>query len=234
MPAEWCELPGVGPYTAAAITSISFGEPVACVDGNVVRILARLTGEARRFRDGAEAAKFFTPLANALVDDRDPGAHNQAMMELGATICVRAHPRCASCPVAEFCVGRKSGTPENFPRLKSKQVEKREVARAWCEHQGRLLLRHGDAKAKRLAGLHELPELADVGVKPVKSSLIARKCRSITRFQITESIHRVKPTAPLLKRIARVTALEWVPLAQLHGITLSGPHKRWIEEIRKL
>src|SRR5688572_280724 len=62
-PAEWQELPGVGPYTAAAITSISFAAPVACVDGNVVRILARLSANATLFRDSASAAKVFTPLA---------------------------------------------------------------------------------------------------------------------------------------------------------------------------
>ncbi|MBI3886976.1 MAG: A/G-specific adenine glycosylase, partial [Opitutae bacterium] len=67
-PAAWRELPGIGPYTAAAITSISFDERVACVDGNVVRILARLTGEGRQFRDGSAAAKHFTPLADTLAD----------------------------------------------------------------------------------------------------------------------------------------------------------------------
>ena len=76
--------PGIGPYTAAAITSISFDEPAAVVDGNVVRILARLTGEGRLFRDGTEAVKFFAPLSDALVIGSIPGEHNQAMMELGA------------------------------------------------------------------------------------------------------------------------------------------------------
>src|SRR5205085_8141178 len=80
-PAEWQELPGVGPYTAAAITSISFGAPAACVDGNVVRILARLTADPTEFRDSASAAKAFTSLADALIATDTPGDHNQAMME---------------------------------------------------------------------------------------------------------------------------------------------------------
>jgi A/G-specific adenine glycosylase len=230
-PAEWRELPGVGPYTAAAVTSISFGEPAACVDGNVVRILARLTGERRLFRDGSEAAKFFTPLADALVAGDDPGEHNQAMMELGATVCLRQKPRCPDCPVAEFCAARRSGEPEKFPHLKPKLTEKLEVARVWCEHEGRLLLRRGHAKAKRLAGLHELPEMNDLGLKPDKSSLLAVKRRAITRFQITESIYRVKPTAALLKLVAHDASLEWVPLAKLDHLTLSGPHRRWIREL---
>jgi len=245
-PAAWRELPGIGPYTAAAITSISFDEPAAVVDGNVIRILARLTGEGRLFRDGTEAVKFFTPLADALIAGgaprpfsdghkaHNPGEHNQAMMELGATVCTRQNPQCLICPVASFCAARASGEPEKYPRLKPKQIEQRAVTRVWCEHRGRLLLRRGHAKAKRLAGLHELPEPADLDLSPPdKQSLFVVKRRAITRFQITESIHRVKPTAALLKKIAGEESLEWVPLAKLEGITLSGPHKRWIGEILK-
>jgi A/G-specific adenine glycosylase len=231
-PAEWRELPGIGPYTAAAITSISFSEPAAVVDGNVVRILARLTADSRLFRDGTEAVKYFTPLADALVVGSDPGEHNQAMMELGATVCLRANPQCLLCPVAEFCAGRAAGAPEKLPRLKPKQVEQHAVTRLWCEHRGRLLLHRAHAKAKRLAGLHELPDATALRVKPASKSLLATKRRTITRFQITESIHRIAPTAALLKRVARDAHFEWVPLAQLDHVTLSGPHKRWIAEIR--
>ena len=230
-PAEWRELPGIGPYTAAAITSITFGEPTACVDGNVVRLLARLTGEGRLFRDGSAAAKHFTPLAGALIAGSDPGEHNQAMMELGATVCCRQNPRCLACPVAKFCTARARGAPEKFPRLKPKQTEQRSVTRVWCEHDGKLLLRRGRALAKRLAGLHELPEAADLGVKPAAKSLLAVKRRAITRFQITESIHLLKPTTAARKAIAGNEALEWVSLKRLNRVTLSGPHRRWIGEL---
>lgn len=230
-PAEWRELPGIGPYTAAAITSISFDEPAAVVDGNVVRILARLTNESRLFRDGTEAVKHFTPLANALVIDSHPGTHNQAMMELGATVCLRQKPMCLVCPVAEFCAGRRNGEPEKLPRLKPKLIEQRAVARIWCEHRGKLLLHRVHAKAKRLAGLYELPEASTLALLPDPKTLLATKRRSITRYQITESIYRLKPTSAQSKRIAAHDELEWVPLAQLASITLSGPHKRWIGEL---
>jgi A/G-specific adenine glycosylase len=230
--AEWTELPGIGPYTAAAITSISLGEPAACVDGNVVRILARLTDEKRLFRDGSEAARYFTPLADALIVDGEPGTHNQAMMELGATVCFRQKPLCLVCPVASFCAGRKKGEPEKLPRLQPKQIEQRSVVRIWCEYRGQLLLRRGHAAAKRLAGLHELPEFADLGLSaPDKKSLLAVKRRTITRFQITESIHTVQPAATLLKKIGSNNSLEWIPLTGFEKISLSGPHKRWIGEI---
>jgi A/G-specific adenine glycosylase len=232
-PADWQELPGIGPYTAAAITSISFNEPAACVDGNVVRILARLTGEGRLFRDGSEAAKYFTPLADALIIGSDPGLHNQAMMELGATVCLRQKPMCLVCPVASFCVAKKNGEPEKFPRLRPKEIELRSVTRVWCERGGELLLKRGHAAAKRLAGLHELPEARDLDVQILDTkSTLAVKRRAITRFQITESIYEVQPTTTLLKKISGDASLEWVPLRDLEKITLSGPHKKWIKEIR--
>ena len=299
-PADWRKLPGVGPYTAAAITSISFGEPAAVVDGNVVRILARLTGQGRLFRDGSEAAKHFTPLADALVVGRaprspsadhmahDPGEHNQAMMELGATVCVRQNPQCPLCPVARFCAAKRNGNPGRLPRLQPKQSESMFVIRTFSIYRGSLLLRRSHAKAKRLAGLHELPELSDLGlslrgahqgdaateaggrqsvIQPFRQAqgpepaegldrhhpsprlrttsahlgrarddktgleLLAVKRRTITRFQITESIYAVKPSATLLKHIAKNKALEWVPFAKLDDVTLSGPHRRWIVEL---
>jgi A/G-specific adenine glycosylase len=230
-PVEWIELPGIGPYTAAAITSISFSEPVAVVDGNVVRILARLTGDARLFRDGTEAVKHFTPLADALVIGSNPGEHNQAMMELGATICTRPTPQCLICPVGALCAGRAAGTPERFPRLKPKQIEQRTVTRVWCQHRGRLLLHRGHAQAKRLAGLHELPEATTLNVKPKAADLLAIRRRAITRFAITESIYRIEPAPAVRKAIAKNESLEWVPLKDLEHVTLSGPHRRWIGEL---
>jgi A/G-specific adenine glycosylase len=230
-PAEWRELPGIGPYTAAAITSIAFAEPAAVVDGNVVRILARLTDDRRQFRDGTEAVKHFTPLAEALIVGSNPGEHNQAMMELGATVCFRQKPNCLACPVATFCAARQTGDPERVPRLKPKAIERRTVTRIWCVDKNRLLLRRGHAQAKRLAGLHELPEAADLGLKPDEKSLLATKRRSITRFQIVESIHLAKADAVLKKRILANESLEWVPLRKIDDVTLSGPHRRWVREL---
>lgn len=230
--AEWIELPGIGPYTAAAIASISLGQPAACVDGNVVRILARLTNDRLLFRDSSTAAKYFTPLADQLIIGGHPGTHNQATMELGATICVRAKPLCLICPVAAFCVARKKGEPEKIPRFQPKQIEQCSVARVWCEHRGRLLLKRGHATAKRLAGLYELPDFNDFNPPtPVKESLIAIKRRTITRFQITESIYRISPSSNLLKETKTHETMEWVRLDDIAKLTLSGPHKRWIAEL---
>lgn len=229
--AAWRELPGIGPYTSAAIASIALGEPAAVVDGNVVRILARLTGEPKRFRDGSEAVKHFTALADALIVGAHPGDHNQAMMELGATVCFRQKPRCTACPVAAFCVARRNGKPESLPRFAPKRIEQMFVLRTLVLDRDTLLLRRSDDGAKRLAGLHELPELADLGLKSDGLTLLATKRRTITRFRITESIYAVRPDAKRRARIAKNAALKWVPVAALDGVTLSGPHRRWITEL---
>jgi len=235
-PEAWLELPGVGPYTAAAITSISFGTPVACVDGNVVRILARLTADATEFRDSASAAKAFSPLAETLLSREAPGDHNQAMMELGATVCFRANPLCTVCPVFDFCAGRRTGEPEAFPCLAAKKIESRSVTRVWCEDDGRLLLHRAAADSRRLANLHELPTAADLGLEETelhasKNKPIAIKRRGITRFAITETIFRHKISARQKTAAAAQPTLAWIALADLETVTLSGPHRTWVNEI---
>jgi A/G-specific adenine glycosylase len=228
-PDAWRELPGIGPYTAAAITSIAFNAPAACVDGNVVRILSRLTADDTEFRDSASAAKAFTDQATRLLSVTRPGDHNQAMMELGATVCFRQKPLCLTCPVRSFCAAGKAGDPERYPRLAPKAIEQRAVMRVWCERDESLLLHRASAQARRFADIHELPlaeHIAFTAAQANGTPPLAQKRRAITRFQITETIHAAP--APRRKLSAE---LVWVPLAELDSITLSGPHRRWITEI---
>lgn len=109
---ELLKLPGLGPYTAAAVASIAFGEPVAAVDGNVRRVISRLMAwedpSVRQVHD--EADKVLAREAS--------GDWNQAMMELGATVCVPRSPHCSNCPVAEFCRGKTN--PERYPAAKQR------------------------------------------------------------------------------------------------------------------
>lgn len=234
-PEEWRELPGIGPYTAAAVTSISFGAPVAVVDGNVVRILTRLTADARPFANSGEAAKALAATAEAVLNHARPGDHNQAMMELGATVCTRHNPLCTVCPVREFCAGARSGEPEAYPRLAAKVIEQVSVIRGWCWHDGRLLLHRAAGTARRLAGQHELPTAGQLGLTDdavMRGRLLAKKKRGITRFTITEFIHEVP--AEMLAAAADAPAageLVWVGPEALEGITLSGPHRRWVTEL---
>lgn len=242
-PSEWRELPGIGPYTAAAVTSISFGAEAAVVDGNVVRILTRLTADARAFANSGEAAKVLTPLAEALLNRTRPGDHNQAMMELGATVCLRRKPLCTVCPVREFCAGARSGEPEAFPRLAAKVIEQVSVIRAWCrlpDANGRLLLHRAAGSARRLAGQHELPTAEQLGLGDdtvMRGALLAKRKRGITRFAITEFIHEATPEVlAAAKRVAANAGaggaeLVWVTPEELAELTLSGPHRRWITEL---
>jgi A/G-specific adenine glycosylase len=110
-------LPGVGEYTAGAVGSIAFGVPVPAVDGNVRRVLARLLDE------GAPGAARLRAVASTLVDPDRPGDWNQALMELGATVCVPRSPACARCPVARWCTARAEGTVAERPaRASAREV----------------------------------------------------------------------------------------------------------------
>ncbi|WP_051184536.1 A/G-specific adenine glycosylase [Desulfatiglans anilini] len=107
-------LPGIGPYTAGAILSIAFGQPVPAIDGNVRRILCRLAC-IRQPPGQREALQAIESAAAALVPTEDPGAFNQALMDLGAAVCIPRRPECASCPVEEHCLARREGLEAELP-----------------------------------------------------------------------------------------------------------------------
>lgn len=117
---SWLEVPGVGPYTASVISSISFGEPRACVDGNVIRVIARLTGCADVGIWTESGRREIQTLTDAVINRQRPGDFNQAMMELGATVCQKKSPDCPACPVKSVCHAFRSGQtdlcPPNKPR----------------------------------------------------------------------------------------------------------------------
>lgn len=114
-------LKGVGEYTAAAITSIAYGLPHAVVDGNVYRVLSRYLEIATPI-DSSQGKKEFTEVANAFLDHKNPGDHNQALMEIGALICLPKTPKCAECPLAGSCMARQNNTQLNFP-IKAKKTK---------------------------------------------------------------------------------------------------------------
>ena len=124
-PAELRKIHGIGPYTAGAIASIAFSVPVAAVDGNVIRVISRLYAieenpEKTEIRDRVQK------LAEKLVPTERPGDHNQAMMDLGATVCVPGTPDCEICPLLGLCQAEKRGIAAELPRL-SKAKPPREI-----------------------------------------------------------------------------------------------------------
>jgi A/G-specific adenine glycosylase len=140
------ELAGVGAYTAAAVASISFGLPYAVVDGNVRRVLARWSN------DGHGDAQ---DIADRLLDRRDPARWNQAVMELGATICLPREPRCGECPVRAHCASRRAGTQNALP-LRRPQIAPERLERTLLviRRNGQILL----SPSARVKGFWDLPE----------------------------------------------------------------------------
>lgn len=151
-PEAFRALPGVGRYTAGAVMSIAFGQPEPLVDGNVRRVFARWTDQP------VPADADLWALAGALAPGERPGDLNQALMELGATVCTPRAPRCGACPVAAFCAARAAGTQEERPaRTRAKPVPHEDTAVAVVERAGRMLLVRRPADA-RLGGMWAFPQ----------------------------------------------------------------------------
>ena len=200
-------LPGVGAYTSAAVASIAFGEPVAVVDGNVERVLARVAGWS-----AAEAA-FATRVgtfAGELVDPEWPGDFNQGMMELGATVCLPRAPLCLSCPWQPWCRTRGEH-PVPARRAQQRQHSARVVwmRGAGAQQQVRLMQRAADASL--MAGMWELPaHEAEAGESP---EFTVRHAITVTNHVVDVYVRNGN---------ARGVEGEWVPVRELSQRALTG------------
>ncbi len=149
-------LPGIGPYTAGAVASIAFGIPVPAVDGNVTRVIARLFRIRENVTRGIVRRRI-TEIAARLVSPEQPGAFNQAMMELGATVCVPIAPACVRCPVESLCLARAAGEERGLP-ISSRPLSPRAVPVVFglvTDHRRVLLVRR--PRGQLLGGLWALP-----------------------------------------------------------------------------
>ncbi len=155
--AEWRRLPGVGPYTAAAVASIAFDQVEPALDGNAARVLTRLAAEPG---DPGRAAirRRLEEQARTLLDPRRPGDGNQALMELGATLCRPRRPGCEECPLSRDCRAAAAGEPERYPFRRRARAPRREArVVALVARRGRLLMFRRASDEAQLAGLWELP-----------------------------------------------------------------------------
>jgi A/G-specific adenine glycosylase len=153
-------LPGIGNYTAAAILSIAFAQKYAALDGNVARVLARLgalRGDVRESKRWQE----LQDTADGLLDAKSPGDWNQAMMELGATLCTPKSPQCLLCPVMQFCEGRKQGIAEALPEKRKKRatVEVTLAAAVFSDKKGQTLLLPPPKNSSEKASADHVPTL---------------------------------------------------------------------------
>ena len=195
-------LPGIGRYTAAAIASIAFDERVAVLDGNVIRILSRLLDLPDEINQPKVQAKLWG-IAESLLPKKRSGDYNQAMMDLGRTICVPRNPNCAECPVRKFCLADKKNTTHLRPVKKAKaKIPNVYMAAAVIRDQQRRILLMQRPPEGLLGGLWMLPQwkceaeenyagcLArsfqkDFGVKILVGEEMAHASQTFTHFHLT-------------------------------------------------
>ena len=212
---ELRELPGIGRYTAAAVASIAFGQPVAVVDGNVKRVLDRVTHRQAPMQRMPE--KDYWQTAGKLLDKRRPGDFNQAMMELGALVCLPAQPLCHACPVAGLCSSR--GPRE---KVKGPQRRKAVLQYALARRNGSVLLRQRDRESSLMPGMWELPEITP-GKRNETPLLTLRHSITTTDYSV------------LVFAAAAATATgRWVPVHTAERLPLTGLTRKILRKLSAL
>jgi A/G-specific adenine glycosylase len=204
--AQLVTLPGVGQYTAGAIASIAFGERAPVVDGNVVRVLCRLFALEGNPAKAPLKQQLWDLAGAFLVSDR-PGDVNQALMELGATVCRPRDPRCAQCPLQRECKARRRGAALDYPQLPKPPTPTSVVmAAAALQRRGRWLLVQLPPDAPRWAGMWQFPNatlraqedpeacalravLDTAGISAESEGQLCRVQHSVTRFRITLHVY---------------------------------------------
>ncbi len=219
-------LPGVGAYTAAAIASIAYGEPVSVVDGNVERVLCRFAGWNA---NGGHARKV-ERLAERLLDQTRPGEFNQAMMELGATVCLPRNPQCLVCPIAEDCKTRGEHKTAARPRSLV-----REVGYALCLRRPRhsrgseyeeILLEQRLATVTVMPRMWELPPLRETPGKHVRLTVrhAIMNVNYIVRIRDVREDELTEVTAASGER-------RWVPLTEAGAMALTGLARKVLKRV---
>lgn len=240
------QLSGIGPYTAAAIASIAFGERVAVLDGNVIRVLSRLYNIEAPIDSQAVRAKL-QELAQRLVPRTSSGEFNQAMMELGATVCVPRQPRCDKCPVRRSCKATKLGVQEQRPvknakartphhdvviavirrkdtYLVGRRPESGLLGGLWDFPQARLGSRETHAHAIKRAAEEQIGASVNVG----KSIAVVKHAYS--HFRVTASVYgcSLKSAKP---RPICFSQLRWTTLDELRNLALPKLAHKFLDSL---
>jgi A/G-specific adenine glycosylase len=236
-------LPGIGPYTAGAIASIAFGERVPAVDGNVTRVLARLfrveTDVTTRIGRTEIAER-----AGSLVPELRPGTFNQALMELGSTICIPLRPACATCPLETVCLARAAGLQFSLPRTRGvKRPESVTVSFAFIRSRGRtLLVRRG--KSELLGGLWAFPG-GEVPRNRREDSVLRNLVETQTglHVDVREEVARINHTfshrrwsGAVYRCVPRKSgtlsaASQWVSADEADRLPLIPSHRKLLEQL---
>lgn len=230
-------LPGIGRYTSAAIASIAFGLPEPVVEANSRRVLARLAGHTSPL-GGPAGDEAVWELGRSIVGHGgfprgEAGRFNQALMDLGATVCTPRRPRCTACPLAELCVAKQKGLTERIPAMARRRasVARREVAIV-ARRGGRVLLVRRGA-GEWWTGMWDFPRARSVTSQEVLEAINRGASLGTIRHSVTH--HRIELTAVVMSvaaaRAAAVlpdsrSARRWVALVDLDGLPMTAPARR--------
>jgi A/G-specific adenine glycosylase len=222
---EWLKIPGVGKYTAAAIASICLSEPTAVVDGNVERVVSRLTCDpatGSRLKDNT-----WIWADNHLVAE-EPGEWNQAMMELGATVCKPTQPLCTACPIRTSCIAFQKGRVSEFPSAKPKPVT--------IKYQEELLIPLCDDEIGILES-HELTWWKGLSLLPLSSTFQDSDDNAWTEhlgeIHYTVTNHKITAIVSLKRFEVRPEGLTWIPKDKINEVPLPAPHRKAIQLLYK-
>ena len=210
------ELPGIGDYTAAAVASIAFRLPHAVVDGNVLRVISRVQNDPSDI-SSPRTRERFREIAQSWLDPTDPGGFNQALMELGATVCLPRNPLCLVCPLSGLCEARLAGTAGQLP-VKLRQIVPQRVDATvlLIQRRDRILLRRRPQSEKKMAGFWELPSPQDLPDARAGARL------GEVRHTITHHRYRIAVHAGHLPRkFSCPPGFQWFAGAERAGLPLS-------------
>jgi A/G-specific adenine glycosylase len=232
--AELFELPGIGTYTAAAIASIAFREPVAVVDGNVERVFCRLMGWSAESSSVAHKRKV-EHLAAQLLDPKRPGDFNQAMMELGAMVCLPRSPRCWQCPLHQICLTRGEHKARPRPPMQSREIAHalvlrvRPIAGKRHAQSRQVLLEQRPASQSVMPGLWQLPELRHSAVPEHDLRMTLR--HSIMQINYTARVRDVS-ASEVIELTVRTGRRRWIPLDKTAAMPLTGLARKILTRVR--
>ncbi|MEA2541366.1 MAG: A/G-specific adenine glycosylase [Acidobacteriaceae bacterium] len=223
---ELRKLPGIGEYTSSAIASIAFGEPVAVVDGNVERVLLRIFSEAE---SPVPRAKWFRDRAANLLDTQRPGDFNQAMMELGATVCLPQRPLCLHCPVQRFCKTRGEHQAPPPKKMRNRQIAyallRRDRAGAT-----QVLLYQRPLSASLMPGMWELPEVEMREDDHDRVELTLRHAITVTNYQV--HVLRFTEHEATLRWPKQKTPQQWTESSELGALPLTGLTRKVLRRLQ--
>lgn len=220
---ELKKLPGIGPYTAAAITSISFGEKVPAIDGNAYRVYSRWFCLEKDISHSS-AHRYFFDFALKLMPKKNCGAFNQAIMELGATICKVQNPLCEQCPIQPNCLAFKNKNQTDFPvKTKKPKVKKENIHYLYIHSDNYLLLNHRNKKGiwQNLYDFPSLEKKRGASFSSYKPDLIEKIAHKLTHRDLTISFYEIKLSKKELESVKEDYFL--IPKNQLNHYPMPKP-----------